>query len=94
MQVYMENGTTRPEALEAKIKTTSLTIYGDDFRSETNESKLCNIVYDKIGTSTKSGGSLNDPQAAVVYSTNVTEPRKEHVRGRLIFLTMKAWMEV
>ena len=28
----MENGTTKPESLEAKIKTTALTVYGDDFR--------------------------------------------------------------
>ena len=89
----MENGTTKSQSLEAKIKTTSLTIYGDDFRSEDTESKICNIVYDKIGTTTKSGGSLNDPQAAVVYSTNVEDPRKPHVRGRSIFLTLKPLMD-
>ena len=50
-------------------------------------------MYDKIGTTTKSGGSLNDPQAAVVYSTNVEDPRKPHVRGRSIFLTLKPWMD-
>ena len=89
----MENGTTKPQSLEAKIKTTSLTICGDDFRSQDTESKICNIVYDKIGTTTKSGGSLNDPQASVVYSTNVTEPRIPRVRGRSIFLTFKPWMD-
>ena len=88
----MENGTTKSQSLEAKIKTTSLTICGDDFRSQDTESKMCNIVYDKIGTTTKSGGSLNDPQASLIYSTNVTEPRIPRVRGRSIFLTMKPWM--
>ena len=89
----MENGTTKPQSLEAKIKTSSLILYGDDFRSQDTESKICNTVYDKIGTTTKSGGSLNDPQAAVVYSTNVTDPRIPRVRGRSIFLTMKPWMD-
>lgn len=89
----MENGTTKSQSLEAKIKTTSLTMYGDDFRSQDTESKICNAVYDKIGTTTKSGGSLNDPQASVVYSTNVTDPRLPRVRGRSIFLTMKPWMD-
>lgn len=51
----MENGTTKSQSLEAKIKTTSLTIYGDDFRSEDTESQICNIVYDKIGTTGCSG---------------------------------------
>ena len=89
----MENGTTKPQSLEAKIKTTSRIIYGDDFKSQDTESKICNIVYDKIGTTTKSGGSLNDPQAAVVYSTNVEDPRIPRVRGRSIFLTMRPWMD-
>ena len=89
----MENGTTKSQSLEAKIKTTSLILYGDDFRSQDTESKICNAVYDKIGTTTKSGGSLNDPQASVIYSTNVTEPRIPRVRGRSIFLTMKPWMD-
>ena len=87
----MKNGTTKPQSLEAKIKTTSLTICGDDFMSQDTESKICTIVYDKIGTTT--GGSLNDPQASVVYSTNVTEPRIPRVRGRSIFLTVKPWMD-
>ena len=89
----MENGTTKSQSLEAKIKTTSLILYGDDFRSQDTESKICNAVYDKIGTTTKTGNSLNDPQAAVVYSTNVTDPRIPRVRGRSIFLTMKPWMD-
>ena len=42
----MENGTTKSQSLEVKIKTTALIIYGDDFRSEDTESKICNIVYD------------------------------------------------
>ena len=89
----MENGTTKSQSLEAKIKTTSLTIYGDDFRSQDTESKICNAVFDKIGTTTKSGGNLNDPQASVVFSTNVTDPRVPRVRGRSIFLTMQPWMD-
>ena len=93
IKVYMENGTTKSQSLEAKLKTTSLTICGDDFRSQDTESKMCNIVYDKIGTTTKSGGSLNDPQASLVYSTNVTDPRIPRVRGRSIFLTVRPWMD-
>ena len=89
----MENGNTKSQSLEAKVKTTSLIIYGDDFRHQDTESNICNALYDKIGTTTKSGGSLNDPQAAVVFSTNVTDPRQPRVRGRCIFLTMKAWMD-
>ena len=89
----MENGTTKSQSLEAKIKTTSMTIYGDDFRNQDTESKICNAVFDKIGTTTKTGGSLNDPQASVVYSTNVEDPRVPRVRGRSIFLTMKPWMD-
>ena len=88
----MENGTTKSQSLEAKIKTTSLSIYGDDFRNQDTESKICNAVYDKIGTTTKTGGSLNDPQASVIFSTNVAEPRVPRVRGRSIFLTMRPWM--
>ena len=91
--MYTENGTTKSQSLEAKIKTTSRIIYGDDFRSQDTESKICNIVYDKIGTTTKSGGSLNDPQAAVVFSTNVEDPRVPRVRGRSVFLTFKPWMD-
>ena len=53
---------------------------------------MCNIVYDKIGTTTKSGGSLNNPQASLIYSTNVTEPEIPRVRGKSIFLTKKPWM--
>ena len=45
----MENGNTSPASLEAKIKTTSLPFYGDDFRSLETESKICNIAYDKVG---------------------------------------------
>ena len=89
----MENGTTKSQSLEAKIKTTSLTIYGNDFRSQDTESKICNAVYDKIGTTTKSGGNLNDPIASVVYSTTVTDPREPRVKGRSVFLTMKPWMD-
>ena len=89
----MENGTTKSQSLEAKIKTTSMTIYRDDFRNQDTESKICNAVFDKIGTTTKTGGSLNDPQASVVYSTNVEDPRVPRVRGRSIFLTMKPWMD-
>lgn len=92
IQAYMENGTTKSQSLEAKIKTTSLSIYGDDFRNQDTESKICNAVYDKIGTTTKTGGSLNDPQASVIFSTNVAEPRVPRVRGRSIFLTMRPWM--
>ena len=44
----MENGTTSPASLEAKIKTTSLPFLGDDFRSLETESKICNIAYDNI----------------------------------------------
>ena len=50
-------------------------------------------MYDKIGTTTKTGGSLNDPQASVVYSTNVTKPRNPRIRGRSVFLTMHPWMD-
>ena len=51
----MENGTTKPQSLEAKIKTNSLIICGDDFRCQDTESKIFNIVNDKIGSTTKSG---------------------------------------
>ena len=61
--------------------------------SQATEGDICNVVYDKIGTTTKTGGSLNDPQASVVYSTNVTEPRNPRVRGRSVFLTMHPWMD-
>ena len=61
----MENGTTKSQSLEAKIKTTSMTIYGDDFRNQATESKICKAVFDKIGTTTKSGGSLNEPQLCI-----------------------------
>ena len=44
IQAYMENGTTKAQSLEAKIKTTSLSIYGDDFRNQDTESKICNAV--------------------------------------------------
>ena len=47
-KAYMENGTTSSASLEAKIKTTSLPFLGDDFRSVETESKICNIVYDKV----------------------------------------------
>lgn len=68
-----------------------MNIYGDDSQSQDTESKTCNAVYDKIGTTTKYGGSLNDPQVSVVYSTNAEDPRVPRVRGRSIFLTMKSW---
>ena len=45
-----------------KIKTTSMTIYGDDFQNQDTELKLCNAVHEKILTSTKTEGSLNDPR--------------------------------
>ena len=44
----MENGTTSTASLEAKIKTTAFPFLGDDFRSLDTESKICNIVYDKV----------------------------------------------
>ena len=47
----------------------------------------------KIGTTTKTGGSLNDPQAPLVFSTNVGDPRIPRVAGRLIFVTMHPWMD-
>jgi hypothetical protein len=75
------------------MKTTSLTMYGDDFRSQQTESHICNVAYDNIGTTTKTGRSLNGPQASVIYSTNVTERRIPRVRGRSVFLTMHPWMD-
>ena len=47
----MENGTTSSASLEAKIKTTSLLFLREDFCSTETESKICNIVYDKVCSS-------------------------------------------
>ena len=53
-------------------------------------------IYDKfsykIGTTTKSGSCLNDPQAPLAFSTNIADPRPPRVAGRMIFITMKPWM--
>ena len=47
----------------------------------------------QIGTTTKTGGNLNDPQAPLVFSTNVGDPRIPRVAGRIIFITMHPWMD-
>ena len=41
----------------------------------------------------KTGGCLNDPQAPLAFSTNVDDPRNPRVAGRIIFITMKPWMD-
>ena len=52
-----------------------------------------NQQFYQIGTTTKTGGSLNNPQAPLAFSTNVDDPRNPRVAGRLIFITMKPWMD-
>ena len=42
---------------------------------------------------TNTGGGLNDPQAPLAFSTNVDDPINPRVAGRVIFITMKPWMD-
>ena len=93
LQVHLENGRTSYASLEAKTKITALTMGGDDLQSLDTENKICNIAYDKVGTSTKGGGSLNDPQASLTFTTNLDVPRHPRVAGRTIFLKFEEWMQ-